>query len=75
MTIENCGEILPGQDWNYYDNDKSKDKLPPFPEDWNERAEIVTVFSKNEYLKNRCTSCNASAILLLFSDRKGSASS
>lgn len=34
MTIENCGELRAADTWNYYDADKSEDKLPPFPMDW-----------------------------------------
>ncbi|XP_031626573.1 peptidyl-prolyl cis-trans isomerase D isoform X2 [Contarinia nasturtii] len=43
MTVDNCGEILPEEDWNYCDNDKSEDKLPPFPEDWDEKTKDFTV--------------------------------
>lgn len=43
MTIRDCGEILPGEDWNYWDIDKTGDKLPPFPEDWEQNHHDFTV--------------------------------
>lgn len=45
MIIRNCGELLPGEDWNICDIDKSGENLPPFPEDWDEKARDHTVFS------------------------------
>lgn len=45
MTIRNCGEILPGEDWNFWDNDKTDDKLPPFPEDWEQNHQDFTVIT------------------------------
>lgn len=45
MTIRDCGEIQPGEEWKYCDNDKSEDKLPPFPEDWDQKTKDFTVFS------------------------------
>lgn len=45
MTVYNCGEILPGENWNYCDNDNSEDKLPPFPEDWDEKTKDFTVIT------------------------------
>ena len=43
MTIRDCGEIPPGGDWNICDYDKSDDKLPPFPEDWDKKHHEFTV--------------------------------
>lgn len=43
MTIRDCGEIAPGADWNFHDNDISDDKLPPFPEDWDQTHKDLTV--------------------------------
>lgn len=34
MVIEDCGELAKDEDWKYYDNDETADKLPPFPNDW-----------------------------------------
>lgn len=44
MFIHNCGEIFPGENWNFWDDDKSGDKLPPFPEDWDQKSEEFTVY-------------------------------
>lgn len=43
MTIRDCGEIPSGEDWKFCDNDKSDDKLPPFPEDWDQKHNEFTV--------------------------------
>lgn len=49
MTVENCGEILPGEDWNFCDDDRSGEKLPPFPEDWDKKNEhFFGTFNKLE---------------------------
>jgi len=34
IVIVDSGEISDGEDWNYYDNDETEEKLPPFPTDW-----------------------------------------
>ncbi|KAG5679795.1 hypothetical protein PVAND_009333 [Polypedilum vanderplanki] len=34
ITIADCGEIKPGENWGYCDNDATADTLPPFPADW-----------------------------------------
>lgn len=44
MTIRDCGEIAPGEPWNFCDNDRTEDKLPPFPEDWDLEHKHFTVF-------------------------------
>ncbi|XP_066999411.2 peptidyl-prolyl cis-trans isomerase D isoform X3 [Anabrus simplex] len=33
--IEDCGELLPGDEWGLEENDETLDKYTPFPEDWN----------------------------------------
>lgn len=43
MTIADCGEIKLGDHWNFYDNDETDDKLPPFPADWEELPENISV--------------------------------
>lgn len=45
MTVRDCGELLPDQDWNYCDNDTSKEKLPPFPEDWDQKTHNFSVLA------------------------------
>lgn len=52
MTIRNCGEILPGEEWNFSDNDKTEDKLPPFPEDWEQKYQDFTVSARNTKLND-----------------------
>lgn len=32
-VIEDCGEIKPGDPWNYVDCDETSDNLPPDPRD------------------------------------------
>lgn len=34
IYVARCGELKPGEDWNYADDDYTDDKLPPFPLDW-----------------------------------------
>ncbi|XP_055307468.1 peptidyl-prolyl cis-trans isomerase D [Sitodiplosis mosellana] len=43
MTIQNCGEIRSGDDWSFCDDDRSGEKLPPFPEDWDQKANEFTI--------------------------------
>lgn len=43
MIVQNCGEIMPGEDWNFCDADRSGDKLPPFPEDWDQKKKNFSV--------------------------------
>lgn len=43
MKVYDCGEFAPGDDWNICDNDKSDDKLPPFPDDWLDKDNNFTV--------------------------------
>lgn len=59
MTIRDCGEIAPGEEWNICDNDKSDDKLPPFPEDWNEGHHEMTVISIFLFGANQLICANA----------------
>lgn len=47
MSIRNCGELTPGDDWSVCDNDKTDDKLPPFPEDWDQKNRDHTVIQLN----------------------------
>lgn len=43
MIVSNSGEIKSGEEWNYCDNDISNDKLPPFPDDWDDKDTTFTV--------------------------------
>lgn len=47
IVISHCGEIVPGDDWKIHDNDISNDKLPPFPDDWEEKEEDFEVSLSN----------------------------
>lgn len=53
IVISHCGEIVPGDDWNYYDKDISNDKLPPFPDDWEEKEEDFEVNLSNIKLSTK----------------------
>lgn len=46
ISIKNCGEIRPGEDWGYTDNDGTSDTLPPFPEDWEKFEHQFTLDEK-----------------------------
>ena len=52
ITIQNCGEIRPGDDWGICDDDRSGEKLPPFPEDWDEKANEFTIEEAVEILES-----------------------
>lgn len=43
MIIRDCGEIKPGEAWNYCDSDQSFEYLPPFPADWDKQDDEITV--------------------------------
>lgn len=43
MIVSHCGVIMPGEDWNYCDNDITHDDLPPFPGDWEHKDNMYTV--------------------------------
>ncbi|XP_011180551.2 peptidyl-prolyl cis-trans isomerase D [Zeugodacus cucurbitae] len=43
IIITDCGEIHPGEDWGYLDNDETADKLPPYPRDWDKKFEAYTI--------------------------------
>lgn len=43
IVIAGCGEIKPGESWEYCDNDGSKDSLPPFPTDWDDFEKEMSV--------------------------------
>lgn len=47
IIIEDCGEIPPGEDWGYCDNDVTDDILPLYPHDW---IEYEANYSINEKL-------------------------
>lgn len=51
MLIRDCGELSPGEDWKVCDNDKTEDKLPPFPEDWDDKHKDFTVFKWQQNYK------------------------
>ncbi|EDV96542.1 GH16309 [Drosophila grimshawi] len=34
ITITDCGELAPDEDWAIECNDETMDKLPPYPQDW-----------------------------------------
>ncbi|EDW18463.2 peptidyl-prolyl cis-trans isomerase D [Drosophila mojavensis] len=34
ITITDCGELAPGEDWGIECSDETADKLPPYPQDW-----------------------------------------
>ncbi|XP_067645058.1 peptidyl-prolyl cis-trans isomerase D isoform X2 [Eurosta solidaginis] len=42
IVITDCGEIQPGEDWGYHDNDETNDKLPPYPRDWDKKFDVFT---------------------------------
>lgn len=52
MTIQNCGEIRPGDDWGICDDDRSGETLPPFPEDWDEKSKEFTIKEALEILES-----------------------
>ena len=37
------GQLMPGEDWGFEDNDETDDYLPPQPRDWNRKYIIYTV--------------------------------
>lgn len=43
MIVSICGELQPGIDWNFCDNDETEDKLAPFPADWDQQWNDFTV--------------------------------
>lgn len=43
IIISDCGEIHPGEDWGFLDNDETDDKLPPYPRDWDKKFESYNV--------------------------------
>ncbi|XP_039965166.1 peptidyl-prolyl cis-trans isomerase D-like [Bactrocera tryoni] len=43
IIITDCGEIHPGEDWGFRDNDETEDKLPPYPRDWDKKFESYTI--------------------------------
>lgn len=47
VVIENCGELVSNESWEYYDAD---DNMPPFPADWEESSNYTLVDSVSELL-------------------------
>lgn len=50
VKIRDCGELKPGDDWMYCDNDETEDVLPPFPADWQHQDEVSTVTEAEKVL-------------------------
>ncbi|CAD7002950.1 unnamed protein product [Ceratitis capitata] len=50
IIIADCGEIHPGEDWGFCDNDETEDKLPPYPVDWDRKADAFTFEEILNYL-------------------------
>ncbi|CAH1111582.1 unnamed protein product [Psylliodes chrysocephalus] len=46
LIIENCGELKPGEPWNFYENDGTEDKYPPWPDDWDEQTDNLKPVEK-----------------------------
>lgn len=51
ITIDSCGEIGPGGDWGFNDNDGTPDTLPPFPADWENFEHQFSLSEKLSILK------------------------
>lgn len=51
IIVSNCGEILPGEDYEVGDNDETEDKLPPFPRDSNLWEADLTLNEMLNYLE------------------------
>ncbi|XP_014093762.2 peptidyl-prolyl cis-trans isomerase D [Bactrocera oleae] len=42
IYIMDSGQLMPGEDWGFEDNDETDDYLPPQPRDWNRKYIIYT---------------------------------
>lgn len=55
-----CGELKPGELWNYWERDETEDVYPPYPDDWEcdeNKIDIESVVTKiknsgNYYFKH-----------------------
>lgn len=43
IVIVDCGEIKPNEDWGVNDDDETKENLPPFPQDWEDKLKDFLV--------------------------------
>lgn len=50
IMIADCGEIKPGENWAYCDNDETPDTLPPYPADWDRFDAELSMEKKLELL-------------------------
>jgi peptidyl-prolyl isomerase D len=51
IKIDDCGEIPPGEDWGFCDNDGTPDNLPLYCSDWESFKNQFTVHEKLSILK------------------------
>lgn len=56
-VIEDCGQLLPNEPWNFVDNDETQDTFPPDPRDLTiQNCQVGILYFAKKILKLYCNS-------------------